>query len=269
MSIPRNQHRFSIPYDRLAALQASVVIRAYLSAIAAAEGIAIFVGPVAGVAGHAFLIPMLLGHYMWEETRTYRRVLPILALAPLLRLLSFAMPIRDVPPIFWYGLIGAPLLLAALLTARRLGYSAVQLGLTLRSPLAQLAIAFTGLPLSILAFWLLRPEPVVPDANILLLASGVLILTIFTGFLEEFIFRGLLQYAVTDVFGAAGLFYSIALYVVLYLGTLSLPYILFMGLLGIFFSWCVQKTGSIWGVVVAHSIFSVGLLLIWPLIVPS
>jgi membrane protease YdiL (CAAX protease family) len=251
MSVPRNQPRFSVPYHRLSELQASVVVRAYLSAIAAAEGIAIFVGPVAGVICHAFLIPMLL------------------ALAPLLRLFSFAMPVRDVPPIFWYGLIGAPLLLAALLTARQLGYSADQLGLTLRSPLAQLAIAFSGLPLSMLAFWLLRPEPIVKDGNILLLASGVLLLTIFTGFLEEFIFRGLLQYAVTDVFGTAGLFYSVALFTVLYLGTLSLPYILLMALLGLFFSWCVQKTGSIWGVVVAHSIFSVGLLLIWPLIVPS
>jgi membrane protease YdiL (CAAX protease family) len=265
MSIPRNQHPFSLAYHRLAALQAAVVVRAYLSAIAAAEGIAIFVGPVAGVICHAILIPMLLGHYMWEETRTYRRVLPILALAPLLRLLSFAMPIRDIHPVFWYGLIGGPLLLAAFLTARQLGYSAVQLGLTLRSPLAQLAIAFTGVPLSLLAFWLLRPEPVVEGINILLLAIGVLLLTLFTGFLEEFIFRGLLQYAVTDVFGTAGLFYSIALSTLLYLGTLSLPYILFMALLATFFSWCVQKTHSIWGVVVAHSIVSVGLLLIWPL----
>lgn len=267
MSIPRNSQRFGLPYQRLAALQASVIVRAYLSAIAAAEGIAIFVGPVAGVIGHALLIPMLLGHSMWEEKRTYSRVLPILALAPLLRLLSFAMPIRDVPPIFWYGLIGAPLLLAAFLTARRLGYSPAQLGLTIRSPLAQLAIAATGVPLSLLAFWLIRPEPIVQDGNILLLVSGAILLTFFNGFLEEFIFRGLLQYAVTDIFGTAGLFYSITLYMVLYLGTLSLLYILFMGVLALFFSWCVHKTGSIWGVVVAHSIFSVSFLLIWPLIV--
>jgi membrane protease YdiL (CAAX protease family) len=267
MSIPRNPQRISLPQNRLAALQAAVVVRAYLSAIAAAEGMAIFVGPVAGVVCHALLIPMLLSHYMWEETRTYRRILPILALAPLLRLLSFAMPIRDLPPIFWYGLIGVPLLLAALLTARRLGYSAAQVGLQLRAPLAQLVIAFTGLPLSLLAFYLLRPEPVVPDANIPLLISGVILLTFFTGFLEEFIFRGLLQYAVTDIFGTAGLFYSVALFTVLYLATLSLSYILFMGLLAIFFSWCVHKTGSIWGVVVAHSIFSIGFLLIWPLVV--
>ena len=40
----------------------------------------------------------------------------------------------------------------------------------------------------------------------------------------------------------------------------------FMGLLAVFFSSCVHKTGSIWGVVIAHSIFSVGFLLIWPLV---
>lgn len=264
MSIERNQPRFVLPYHKLATLQASVVIRAYISAIAAAEGIAVFIGPIPGIICHALLIPMLLGHYMWEEKRTYRRILPILALAPILRLFSFVMPIRGVPPIFWYALVGTPLLVAAVLAARRVGYSYAQLGLSLRAPIWQLLIALSGFPLGLAAFLLIRPEPIVPDGNFLLVLAGLLILPVFTGFLEEFIFRGLLQYALTDIFGSSGLLYSVLLYMILYLGTLSLVYILFMGLFGLFCSWCVQRTGSIWGVVLAHSAFSIGLLLIWP-----
>jgi membrane protease YdiL (CAAX protease family) len=40
----------------------------------------------------------------------------------------------------------------------------------------------------------------------------------------------------------------------MYMGSLSLSYVLFIGLVGLFFSWCVKRTGSIWGVVLAHSL---------------
>jgi membrane protease YdiL (CAAX protease family) len=58
---------------------------------------------------------------------------------------------------------------------------------------------------------------------------------------------------------------SAILFMATYLGSLSTGYVLFMGLVGLFFGWSAARTDSIWGVALAHAILKVGLLLVWPM----
>jgi uncharacterized protein len=95
--------------------------------------------------------------------------------------------------------------------------------------------------------------PVLVDALILLL---------FVGFTEELLFRGVLQQVAVDVFGRAGLVWSSALCACMSLGSLAPSYVLFMLLVGLFFAWCVERTGALWGVAVAHGVFISLVLLI-------
>lgn len=79
------------------------------------------------------------------------------------------------------------------------------IGLHLEDWWLQLFIALTGLPLSVVGHFLLRPKPLLipfswPE---LTLASAILI--VFLGFTEEIIFRGLFQHVATEIFGRAGL----------------------------------------------------------------
>jgi len=139
------------------------------------------------------------------------------------------------------------LLVAITLTVRLLDLSWSRLGLRLQAWPAQLCVAMSGLPLSIAAYLILRPKPLLDGLDWRAVTSGVIILLIFTGFTEELLFRGLLQRVANEIFGRAGVLCSTAVFVTMYLGSLSLSYVLFIGLVGLFFGWCVQRTGSIWG----------------------
>ncbi len=236
----------------------------YLAAVALAEAVGVWVHPLYGVMLACVLIALMLVHY-GLTVAPYRRVLPVLMLAPLLRVLSLVLTVPALPHAFSYALIGLPMLVAAILAAHHLGLGPGRLGLGFRYPLLQLVIAGTGVPLSLAAFSILRPAPVVdvtywPD--LLALAAAVVI---FGGFMEELIFRGLFQQVVGEVFGgAAAVILSSFLFAVLYLGSLSVGYILFVGLVGVYFGYCVHKTGSIWGVTLAHSVMNLGLIIFLP-----
>jgi membrane protease YdiL (CAAX protease family) len=83
---------------------------------------------------------------------------------------------------------------------------------------------------------------------------------------EELIFRGLLQHVLIEVFGPVGLLWSTGIYASLYISSLSVAYVLFIGLVSLFFGWCVRRTGSLWGVVAAHSGVAVGMACVWPFV---
>ena len=247
-----------------------LIIAGYVLSIVLAEAIGVVVSPAVGAAAHAALIVLLAAHYAWGGATPYRRLLPVLLLPSLLRVLSLALPSRDVPQLYWYVLAGLPVLVAAGLAAWQLRLAPGRLGLGLRSDWVQAAIALSGLPLALLAYFILRPAPLVTGAGWPLLLLAAVILVIFAAFLEEFIFRGLVLHATRDVLGRRGaLVASSLLFAALYLGALSPQFLLLIGLVGLYFGLCVERTGSLWGVTIAHSVMVVGLVLVLPLVATS
>lgn len=243
-----------------------VTLAVYTVAIAGAEIVGAFISVFLGTLAYAVLLFILINHYAFTRHSLYQGFLLVLALVPLLRILSVAMPIRQVPQVYWYAMVGGPLLIGVMLTARVLRLSLNDLGLQPQAWLPQLPIALSGLPLGIVAFLLVRPKPLVASFYWLDIAIAAVILMIFVGFVEEIIFRGLLQQAMNETFGRATIFYSSILFAIVYLGSLSVSYIFFMGLVGFFFAWCVAKTESIWGVVLSHSVLSIGMMVVWPFV---
>lgn len=121
--------------------------------------------------------------------------------------------------------------------------------------------------MSIAAFVILRPASLMGEFSWPALLAGSAILVVFTGFTEELIFRGLLQSVASEVYGSlAGILISSSIFAVMYFASLSLVYVVFISLVGLFFSLCVRLSGSIWGVTLAHSLMNVGLIIIWPLV---
>lgn len=245
---------------------ATIIIATYVVLIAGAEALTVLGWIALGLFCHLALVVALVNHYALSGRVRYRRVLPVLALVSLLRVLSWTMAVPSWPQVSWYALASVPALMATALTARFLDVPAAKLGLQLRSWQEQLPIAASGLPLSFAAFLLLRPRPLFADLywNSALIGSVVLI--VFVAFVEEILFRGLLQRAAVQVLGSGGLLVSSELFVVAYIGSLSVTFVVLMALVGLFFGWCVRRTGSIWGVVLAHSLWVIGALMIWPLL---
>jgi membrane protease YdiL (CAAX protease family) len=174
------------------------------------------------------------------------------------------MPFQRFSQIYWYLLVGIPLFLAALYTAHIIHINRKILGLTWRKLPLQLLIGLIGIGLGYLEYLILSPTPMISELRLELVWLPALILLIFTGSLEEFIFRGLLQYTSGRRLGRYGMLYTAVVFTVLHLGYRSLLDLAFVFIVALFFSWLVQRSGSIVGVSLAHGLINISLYLIFP-----
>ncbi len=239
----------------------------YLLLLALAELVTTFSNPQLGLGLHAVLMIALFFQASISRVRAQSRYLYTVALAPLIRILSLSMPLAGFQYPYWYALIGLPLLLAAFLVFRLTGYQLQDVGLSPRKPLLQLQIGFIGLPLGYLEFRILKPAALVESMRLPDLLIAAFILLIFTGFLEEFIFRGLMQRASENVMGRYGPYWISLLFAILHIGYrsyLDFTFVLFVGLI---FAFIVKRTQSLWGVTFAHGLTNITLYLLMPFLI--
>jgi len=238
----------------------------YLVLIVGAEFITNFIQPLYGVIAHAIILAGLTVHTSRAVNSSTRNFLLALCLAPLTRIFSFSMPLTWLNLTYWYLIIYPPLFLAAWVVKKYLNLTAKNTGLNAQKLPLQLGIALTGFVFGVVEYYLLKPEPLIPE-----LTWGKVILPAFvllagTGFVEEFIFRGVIQRASMTFLGRWGLPYVALVFTSLQLINYSTnPWdIPFIFLIGLFFGWIVNKTGSLLGVALSHGITNITLYLIIP-----
>ena len=139
-----------------------------------------------------------------------------------------------------------------------------QIGLRVGNLPVQLLISLVGIGLGYLEYLILKPEPLVADFTFEAIIGPALILLIFTGFLEELVFRGVFQYFAVRHLGKIGFVYVSMVFAVLHIGYLSVLDFGFVFLVAMIFAYFVQRTGSILGVTLAHGLTNIGLFLIFP-----
>lgn len=228
--------------------------------------------PLIGGVGEGVLMLALINHYAMVERNRQQPLLLGLGVVCLYRLLALT-PVRGNDPIVAHAiLVGAPALLAtalALRLARAPGIMGVRPSRHTGGGSAQYLIAVCGVPLSYAAYKLFKPAETIiitgahaaPRSEII---GGILVLAIFSGLLEELLFRGLVHEAAHASFGASGLYISAAIFGAAYIGTGSLEIVAFVVAVGAFFGWCYERTGSVVGVALAHAIISIGVFMVWP-----
>lgn len=250
---------------RLGQTAFAVYLLLYLMGIALAELVTTYANPQLGLVIHGGLLVLIFLHASIGAARAEQRFLFTLTLAPLIRLLSLSMPLLEFQFLYWYMVIGAPLFLSVWLVLRLTGFTPRQVGLSLGTGLPlQIAVAFTGLILGYLEFVILKPEPLVESFSLQNVWLPALILLVFTGFLEEMIFRGLMQQASLATIGKLGPLYISLLFAVLHIGYRSLADFVFVLLVGLYFSLVVSRTRSILGVTLAHGLTNITLFLVFP-----
>jgi uncharacterized protein len=239
----------------------------YLFLLTLAEGLTTLLNVQIGLVFHSLIFVVLLLHSSLVDSRPERAVLLALTPAPLIRLLSLSIPLVDFPTIYWYMLIGAPLLIATFVAARVAGFSLADIGIVRRPWLPQIVFSLLGLELGFVEYVILQPAPLATGFGQILLAAAILL--IFTGFLEEVIFRGFMQRAVVDQLGHRGVVYISLLFAVLHMGYRSIPDLVFVFAVALLFSATVRRTGSIIGVSLAHGLTNISLYLIFPILLAS
>ncbi len=236
----------------------------YLMGIAIGEVITIVIHPIWGIACHVLILVAVLIHASVIDKYFHQRLILSLALVPLVRIISLSLPLADIPQIWWYPIIYTPLLVAAIVAARILGYGREDIGVTLKLFPVQLVIGLTGLGFGLVEYFILFPEPLVAELSWQAAWLPALILLLATGVVEEFIFRGVLQRAAVEALGGWGIVYVAVLFATLHLGFLSWVDIIFVFAIALFFGWVVIKTGSLLGVSLSHGITNIILFVVAP-----
>ena len=259
----------------------------YLSALAVAE-VLTAQHQLAGVAVHLTLLFVLVLHSSLAPVRD-RPLLLALTLAPLLPVVALALPLAGRPALAGLLFPALPVLVGAVAVARRLGLSRSDLGLRPGALPQQVAVGLTGIPLAAAVYAAFRP-PALATASaaggVWLPLVGVLLVT---GFLEEFVFRGVMQAPARRRLGAAGLVLVSAVCAVLTSGAVPAVAARFAAGAGgggvsweawavllaplalsfavsLLFAAVVARTGSLLGAAIAHGLANAGAFLLIPLL---
>ena len=242
-----------------------LLVSLYIAGIGLAEALLIIAGPVTSLVLHSLLLVVLSIHAA-VSTPSQRQVYSALMLPSLLRTISLGLPTSDLPGLIQYILVGGPLWVGIIMIARSNGIIGRDLGLNRGPGLWQLLLVVLGWPLGLLSTFILTPQPAIPGLTPVYLGAGILVISVFSSAAEEMLFRGILQFTLYRHLGNYGIVCACLLFVFAYLGTRSGLYVVFMGLIGILFAVIVRRTGTVWGVVLAHSLIKCGALLVWPFV---
>ncbi|MFC2040197.1 lysostaphin resistance A-like protein [Chloroflexota bacterium] len=209
----------------------------------------------------AFLV-----HSALSNRNTSRRLYFSLSLVPIIRIVSLSMPLALITRIWQFPFIYGPILIAGIIVARILHLNMLHLNLKLDISTRQLLVVLSGFILGFIEYFILKPEPLIeaPLWNELIFINVIIIIT--TGFVEEFIFRGILQHTAIQHFGGWGIFYISIIFAIMHTGFLVLLDVVFVLFVALYFAWIVKKTGSLWGVALAHGLTNVLLFEIIPII---
>ena len=236
----------------------------YLLAITAAQVVSAFYVPVWGILCHTVVLTVIIVRSSLVDEHFHKRLLLALALVPLLRIISLGIPLTDIPPILLYYLSYALVFVGAVVVGGILGYTPEQVGLSLRRFPIQLVVGLTGIVFGVAEYFILVPEPMIVELTLQEIWLPALILLILTGFMQEFVFRGVIQYGVVEAFGGWGIVYVSLLFTVTHIGFLPLIDLILIFVVALLFGYVVRKTGSIVGVALSRGIWNIALYLIVP-----
>lgn len=239
----------------------------YFITITIAELLVIFVKPLAGLICHSVILFLLLIQPIFMQNAKQRDLLTAMSLIPLIRIMSLAMPLVNLPQILWFPLIYFPLLIACIITMKTIAIKPSEVGIVSSGLYWQIPGGLVlGVVLGIVESLILQPEPMVRSLTLNDTWLMVLIIFLTTGMVEELIFRGILQKLAENVRAIGGILYVSAIFAVLHVGFYSLIDVIFVFLVAIIFAAIVKRTGSLVGVTLAHGMTNTVLFVIGPFI---
>lgn len=226
------------------------------SAVVVAEAVVALVDPLAGAVLHALLLVGLL----WRWLHAGELLVLALVLLPLGRLTSTALTPSGYSASS-YAMTGLPLLVAVLWIFPSLPARRVHAGHHRRP--AAVAVAISGIPLGLLMYAALD-LPRLPGSGTATVVIAALAVFLFSGVLEEMMFRGVLLRCLEPAFGGWSVGLTAVLHAAAYLPTRDLRVVAAVAALGAVAGWYVRRSGSLWPVVVAHGSAAAGALVVWP-----
>ncbi|WP_123538492.1 CPBP family intramembrane glutamic endopeptidase [Halosimplex salinum] len=119
-------------------------------------------------------------------------VLRVFALVPLFRLVTFGMPVFFEQALYWFPLVYGPFVPTVVLVEDTLPHVDVPIGARRDATLAPLAVPL-GFALAEVEYAIVQPDALVAEWSVSQLLLVTVVMVGLVGFVEEYLFRGLLQ----------------------------------------------------------------------------
>jgi membrane protease YdiL (CAAX protease family) len=244
--------------SRAAMLLAYLVVLTAVDLLASSPATSV---PVA-VTSHGLLALLLCVVLRLVADQDIAVLVPPLVAISVVRLVTLGALPGDVSPLTRLVVVGVPALVAVAMAARQRSPEWRMLRPQIGGWQGQLLVGLIGIPSAVLV-WAIAPPAVEPRGRAsTIVAAAVLVL--FAALPEELLYRGLLVPAAAAVVGPWGIAFASATYALAYVSSGSIAIVLLAFLLGIVLGWCRWFTGSVVGVVGAHSLLNLIVYLVLP-----
>jgi len=219
-----------------------------------------------GVALHAIVLVALLVHSVFATDKALSGFLSVMTIAPMIRIVSLSTPLSNFDETGRFAIVSIPVIICAVTIIRAQKISLRDMAICwpkLRYVPLELAVMALAVPIGFIEYQILKPEAIA-EFELAKMVAPALVLIVMTGFVEEFIFRGLMQHSAERLAGLHGIVCVSVLFGVLHTTNVAYWDICLAGGAGFFFAIVVRKTGSLWGVSLAHGIVNITLFMIAP-----
>ena len=187
---------------------------------------------------------------------------------PLIRIVSITSPLIEFTLLEWFLVISMILFSSIIASIIFLGSNLESYGFVLpkrRHLWIEFGVIILGLFFGYVEYQILRPNNMVEQLTISGLAAPLVALYFGTGLLEELLFRGVIQKHAIDAFSKwYGVIFTTLIFMIMHTGWESFLDVIFVGVVGFFFSLVVLKTGSLIGVSFSHAVTNLSLFVLTP-----
>lgn len=219
-----------------------------------------YVGPAMWVHFGTLLLCILLPLKLNGQTP----IIKAFVLLPVFRLVNLGMPVFFNITVLWFPVVYGPLIPAVYLIGQDLDVSVTR-GWRYAVFLAPVAIPASAL-MAAIEFSIITPTPLVTTDSLFEVALITLVMVLFVGFVEEFLYRAILQRTLTDYIGVVpALLLANALFGLMHSGYGDPFEILFAGVLGLVYGILYRYTDSLLLVTILHGLLNTFLFGIYPL----
>lgn len=257
----RTKHNFTIG--------PSAELWIYVIVLGLTEIVSDIIAPLIGIWLHAILAAVIVYRATTEKDAARRQFLWVLAILPLVRIVSFAISSKTLPGVWYYVLAETPLLGAALTAKQVFQLSWRDVGMVWPKKWALVTVTVVTSPfLGLLESRLIHPGALIPRLTWGQALLPSILLIVFTGLSEELLFRGLLQhYSIPLLHYWRGILYVALAWSLLHIGWHSGLDVVFVFTVGLAWGWIREKTGSIVPTILGHGLANIVLFLIVPFVV--
>ncbi len=203
-----------------------------------------------------------------SQSREVDQLLYGLMILPVIRFVGSCMPVRELEPLLRVPIVYLVFFLSVLIVFYYSDLDSYRLGIR-KEKLYLLPFALLlGAGLGLIEYHILQPEKLVPALTVESIMVGVVNISIVTGFIEEFMFRGLIQNFSKHIFSKWYILYTNLIFASMHLVWGNIIEIAFVFLVGILFSVIYLKTQNLIVVSGIHASINFFLYIVYPVFTP-